>query len=39
MYKSHHVSAIVTCAGRGVRFGSNKLLIKMNGVTILENGA
>jgi 2-C-methyl-D-erythritol 4-phosphate cytidylyltransferase len=36
MYKSHHVSAIVTCAGRGVRFGSNKLLVKMNGVTVLE---
>jgi 2-C-methyl-D-erythritol 4-phosphate cytidylyltransferase len=36
MYKSHDVSAIVTCAGRGVRFGSNKLLVKMNGVTVLE---
>ena len=36
MYKSHRVSAIVTCAGRGLRFGSNKLLVKMNGVTVLE---
>jgi 2-C-methyl-D-erythritol 4-phosphate cytidylyltransferase len=36
MYKSHTVSAIVTCAGRGVRFGSNKLLVKISGVTILE---
>ncbi|GAA1710403.1 2-C-methyl-D-erythritol 4-phosphate cytidylyltransferase [Isoptericola hypogeus] len=36
MYQSHKVSAIVTCAGRGVRFGGNKLLVKINGVTILE---
>ena len=36
MYKDHKVSAIVTCAGRGVRFGSNKLLVKMNGITVLE---
>jgi len=36
VYKSHKVSAIVTCAGRGVRFGGNKLLVKMNGITVLE---
>jgi 2-C-methyl-D-erythritol 4-phosphate cytidylyltransferase len=36
MYHSHQVSAIITCAGRGVRFGGNKLLVKMNGVTVLE---
>jgi 2-C-methyl-D-erythritol 4-phosphate cytidylyltransferase len=36
MYKSHTVSAIITCAGRGARFGSNKLLVKMGGVTVLE---
>jgi 2-C-methyl-D-erythritol 4-phosphate cytidylyltransferase len=36
MYKSHTVSAIITCAGRGVRFGSNKLLVRMGGVTVLE---
>lgn len=36
MYKSHKVSAIITCAGRGLRFGGNKLLVKMNGVTVLE---
>jgi 2-C-methyl-D-erythritol 4-phosphate cytidylyltransferase len=36
MYKSHRVSAIITCAGRGVRFGSNKLLVRINGVTVLE---
>jgi 2-C-methyl-D-erythritol 4-phosphate cytidylyltransferase len=36
LYKSHKVSAIITCAGRGVRFGSNKLLVKLSGVTVLE---
>lgn len=36
MHRSHKVSAIITCAGRGVRFGGNKLLVKMNGVTVLE---
>jgi 2-C-methyl-D-erythritol 4-phosphate cytidylyltransferase len=36
MYKSHTVSAIITCAGRGERFGSNKLLVRMGGVTVLE---
>jgi 2-C-methyl-D-erythritol 4-phosphate cytidylyltransferase len=36
LYKSHRVSAIITCAGRGVRFGSNKLLVKLSGVTVLE---
>ena len=30
------VSAIVTCAGRGVRFGSNKLLATLGEQTILE---
>src|SRR5215213_2797017 len=35
MYKSHRVSAIITCAGRGVRFGS-KLLVQLGGVTVLE---
>lgn len=36
MYKDHKVSAIITCAGRGVRFGSNKLLVRLAGVTVLE---
>lgn len=36
MYENHKVSAIINCAGRGVRFGGNKLLVKINGVTILE---
>lgn len=36
MYRSHRVSAIVTCSGKGVRFGSNKLLVKLNGITVLE---
>ena len=36
MYRSHKVSAIITCAGKGVRFGSNKLLVKLNGITVLE---
>lgn len=36
MIGDHTVSAIVTCAGRSVRFGSNKLLIELNGMTVLE---
>jgi len=30
------VSAIITCAGRSVRFGSNKLLATIDGMTVLE---
>ncbi|MFF2370061.1 2-C-methyl-D-erythritol 4-phosphate cytidylyltransferase [Agromyces sp. NPDC058110] len=30
------VSAIVTCAGKGTRFGSNKLLATIDGVTVIE---
>lgn len=36
MYKDHTVSAIVTCSGKGTRFGSNKLLVELGGMTILE---
>ncbi len=36
MYQGHKVSAIVTCAGKGTRFGSNKLLVELEGKTILE---
>lgn len=36
MYKGHSVSAIVTCAGKGTRFGSNKLLVELGGSTVLE---
>jgi 2-C-methyl-D-erythritol 4-phosphate cytidylyltransferase len=36
MYENHRVSAIVTCAGKGVRFGANKLLETLRGVTVLE---
>lgn len=36
MYKGHSVSAIVTCAGKGTRFGSNKLLVELGGMTVLE---
>ncbi|MFC7405061.1 IspD/TarI family cytidylyltransferase [Georgenia alba] len=36
MYNGRSVSAIVTCAGKGTRFGSNKLLEKIGGMTILE---
>lgn len=36
MYQSHRVSAIVTCAGKGVRFGGNKLLETLRGTTVLE---
>lgn len=36
MIDDHTVSAIITCAGKSVRFGSNKLLIELNGMTVLE---
>ncbi|SJN30487.1 2-C-methyl-D-erythritol 4-phosphate cytidylyltransferase [Microbacterium esteraromaticum] len=36
MYRDHKVSAIVTCSGKGTRFGSNKLLVELGGITILE---
>lgn len=36
MHRGHRVSAIVTCAGKGTRFGSNKLLVELGGMTILE---
>jgi 2-C-methyl-D-erythritol 4-phosphate cytidylyltransferase len=36
VYESHRVSAIVTCAGKGVRFGGNKLLETLRGTTVLE---
>ncbi len=36
MHRGHKVSAIVTCAGKGTRFGSNKLLVELGGTTILE---
>ena len=36
MIGDHKVSAIVTCAGKSVRFGSNKLLVELNGMTVLE---
>lgn len=36
MIGDHRVSAIVTCAGKSIRFGSNKLLVRLNGVTVLE---
>ncbi|WP_417562171.1 IspD/TarI family cytidylyltransferase [Microbacterium sp.] len=36
MRNGHRISAIVTCAGRGTRFGSNKLLVTLGGVTVLE---
>jgi len=36
MYKGHRVSAIVNCAGRGTRFGSNKLLVTLGGRTVIE---
>lgn len=36
MYKDHTISAIVTCAGKGTRFGSNKLLVELGGMTVLE---
>lgn len=36
MIDEHVVSAIITCAGKSVRFGSNKLLVDINGRTVLE---
>ena len=36
MIGDHTVSAIVTCAGNSTRFGSNKLLLELNGRTVLE---
>ena len=36
MYENHRVSAIVTCSGKGVRFGANKLLETLRGVTVIE---
>lgn len=36
MYDGHRISAIVTCAGKGTRFGSNKLLVELGGMTVLE---
>lgn len=39
MLDSHRVSAILTCAGKGLRFGSNKLLATLHGMTVLERTA
>ncbi|MFC9917639.1 IspD/TarI family cytidylyltransferase [Agromyces binzhouensis] len=36
MYQGHRVSAIITCAGKGTRFGSNKLLVTIDGSTVIE---
>lgn len=36
VYKGKSISAIVTCAGKGTRFGSNKLLVELGGMTVLE---
>jgi 2-C-methyl-D-erythritol 4-phosphate cytidylyltransferase len=33
---SPHVSAILTCAGKGTRFGGNKLLVDLDGMTVIE---
>ena len=35
MRADHRVSAIVTCAGKGTRFGSNKLLVTIDGMTVI----
>lgn len=39
MYRDYTVSAILTCAGRGTRFGSNKLLVELGGMSVLERTA
>lgn len=36
MHNGHRISAIVNCAGKGTRFGSNKLLVELGGRTVLE---
>lgn len=33
------VSVILTCAGKGTRFGGNKLLVSLEGMTVLERTA
>ena len=39
MIGGHSVSAVHTCAGKSVRFGSNKLLVVIGGRTVLETTA
>lgn len=36
MHRGRTISAIVTCAGKGTRFGSNKLLVELGGLTVIE---
>lgn len=36
MHSGLRISAIVNCAGRGTRFGSNKLLVVLEGMTVME---
>jgi len=36
MREGLRISAIVTCAGKGTRFGANKLLVELGGMTVLE---
>jgi 2-C-methyl-D-erythritol 4-phosphate cytidylyltransferase len=36
MFEGNRVSAIITAAGRGTRFGGNKLLAEIDGMTVLE---
>lgn len=36
MYQGHTISAVLTCSGKGTRFGSNKLLLELGGMTVLE---
>jgi 2-C-methyl-D-erythritol 4-phosphate cytidylyltransferase len=36
MHNGHRISAIVNCAGKGTRFGSNKLLVELGGRTVIE---
>ncbi|KQO99424.1 IspD/TarI family cytidylyltransferase [Leifsonia sp. Leaf264] len=36
MFDRYRVSAIITCAGKGTRFGGNKLLVTIDGMTVLE---
>jgi 2-C-methyl-D-erythritol 4-phosphate cytidylyltransferase len=36
MYRDKTVSAILTCSGKGTRFGSNKLIQLIDGMTIIE---
>jgi 2-C-methyl-D-erythritol 4-phosphate cytidylyltransferase len=36
MINGKNVSAVINCAGQGTRFGGNKLLVEIDGMTVIE---